>query len=141
MFSRLFWRFINWLFPYVRDTLLYLRLIYHEQGRQRYHLGDLTPGKTLKDLKLHLADHGFDNHFIAWVDQEELLGLRKLVAPHGQYHIRVFEDFEIRGHYELTPEAHPFHHFMERGMEPRTKDFMQFLQGWAMPRPGMNPEK
>ena len=41
--------------------------------------------------------------------------------------MRVFSDGEIRGHYEFTPEAHPFSHFEEKGETEHKKDFLKFL--------------
>lgn len=128
--DRMFWSFVSSIFPWVRDTLLRLRIIWHEKGRQRYFLGWLIPEKKLDDLKAHLIKNGFGNHFIAWIDEGEYCGLRMRDGRY-QYHIRLFQDGEIRGHYEKTPEYHPVHHFAEVGLEERREYFMRYLEGWV----------
>ncbi|MEI8174975.1 MAG: hypothetical protein WCG28_03435 [bacterium] len=122
------WHFIYKFFPTFQKWLLKWHLIFHEEGRQRYHIGWLSPGKTLEGLKKHLHEKwGFGNHFIAWGDQSQVLSWRKLLNFNKQYHLRVFSDGEIRGHFEFTPEAHPIEHFEEKGEEERKEDFLNFL--------------
>ena len=125
------WRVISPVFPYLRDTLLFFRVIRHN-GRQPYRLGWLASGKKLKDFEAYLATKGFDNHFIAWVDEGEVIGLRRRENFTYQYHLRVFIDGEIRGHYEFTPESHPFKHFVNDGMEKRRDEFFSFLKEWVV---------
>lgn len=101
---------------------------WHKKGRQRYHIGWLAPGKTLEGLKRHLhSKWGFGNHFVAWQDEGQVLSWRKLADFQEQYHLRVFSDGEIRGHYEYTPEAHPIAHFDEKGESPHHAQFIEFL--------------
>ena len=103
-------------------------VIWHKKGRQRYHIGWLAPGRTLRELKEDLHSRwGFGNHFIAWIDDGQVLGWRKLVDFRHQYHIRVFNDGEIRGHFEFTPEAHPIKHFREVGEKESKEEFLNFL--------------
>lgn len=70
--------------------------------------------------------------FIAWVDKDEAISTRKLDGFDFQYHLRVFKDGEVRGHYEKTPERHPIDHFLDRGMEPRRKEFLEILGDWIV---------
>ena len=122
------WDLIYRVFLPARTALFKTGIIWHKKGRQRYHIGWLAPGKTLVRLKKHLHDKwGFGNHFIAWVDEEQVLSWRKLTDFEDQYHLRVYEDGEIRGHYELTPEAHPLEHVEEKGEMDKTPDFLKFL--------------
>lgn len=125
------WRAITPVFPHVRDGLVKLGVIYHE-GRQRYPLGWIPRNRSIRELIEHLAEKGFSNHFVAWVDDDEFVSLRKLTDFHSQYHLRIFGDGEIRGHYERTPEAHPIAHFLESGMEARREEFLKFLEGWVV---------
>ncbi len=127
-----FWRAIYPVYPNIRDTLLALGLIKHE-GRQFDRLGRIAPNKELGDFLAHLGCLGFGNHFIAWVDEGELIGLRRLEGFRYQYHLRIFKDGEVRGHYEFTPECHPIRHLKERGMEPRREEFLDFLGDWIVP--------
>jgi len=124
------WSFITPIFPFLRDGLVRLGVLRHP-GRQKYQLGWLAMGKTLSGLAEHLKQYGFANHFIAWVDSDEVLGLRKRENFKYQYHLRVFNDGEIRGHYELTPESHPLDHFWDVGTEPRFEDFYAWLGDWV----------
>lgn len=105
-----------------------MHFVWHEKGRQRYHIGWLAPGKTMEGMKRHLHEKwGFGNHFIAWTDNSQVLSWRKLMDFDDQYHLRVFNDGEIRGHFEFTPEAHPLKHFEEKGEREAKDDFLKFL--------------
>ncbi|MBI4095003.1 MAG: hypothetical protein HY435_02315 [Candidatus Liptonbacteria bacterium] len=126
------WYAVYPVFPYFRDGLLALGVISHE-GRDGYLLGRLAPRKTAEGLAGYLATHGFRNHFVAWVEEGEALGLRLRKNFEYQYHLRIFKDGEVRGHYELTPECHPILHYRERGMEDRREDFLKFLGDWVVP--------
>ncbi|MEK7539337.1 MAG: hypothetical protein AAB595_01725, partial [Patescibacteria group bacterium] len=76
---------------------------------------------------------GFGNHFIAWDDQAQVLSWRKLINFQEQYHLRVFSDGEIRGHFEYTPEAHPIQHFDEKGESFHRAEFLKFLGDFVTP--------
>jgi hypothetical protein len=122
------WRWIYNFFPPVQKKLLKWGIIHHEDKRQKYHIGWLAPHKTLLQLKKHLHEKwGFGNHFIAWTDKGQVLSWRKLADFSDQYHLRVFEDGEIRGHFEYTPEAHPLSHLEEKGETEKKVDFIKFL--------------
>lgn len=118
--------------PWVRDALVNLRVLHHS-GRQEYLLGRLAPGVSERDLVLHLLEAGYANHFFAWKDSGEMVSLRRLESFQFQYHIRIFEDGEVRGHYEYTPEAHPVYHMKELHMEPRRDYFLHLLGNKIIP--------
>jgi hypothetical protein len=118
------WRLLYPIFPHVEHLFVFV----HKKRRQRYHIGWLAKGRTLEEMKHHLSTHyGFGNHFVAWEDPEQVLSWRKLVGFDYQYHLRVFSDGELRGHYERTPEAAPVDHFFEKGEKAKTFDFLKFL--------------
>lgn len=122
------WKILYKIFVPTQRNLLKLNIIRHDNSRQRYHLGWLVSGRTLDDLKRHLSKNwDFGNHFISWVDEGQVLSWRQLPDFNYQYHLRVFEDGEIRGHYEYTPEAHPISHLKAKIEEKRTEDFFKFL--------------
>lgn len=124
-----FWRFIYPAFK----KLEHLFLPFHQKQRQKYHIGWLAPNKTLPDLKRHLSQKwGFGNHFVAWEDTNQILSWRKLASFDEQYHLRVFNDGEIRGHYEYTPESAPVKHFFAEQINPKHFDFLQFLDGYVV---------
>jgi hypothetical protein len=127
-------KYRTWLgvYPYyadIRDTLLKLRLIRHA-GRQNYVIGKIAAGRSVEDFVRYISTKGFGNHFIAWEDEDEIIGLRRPEGFKHQYHLRIFKDGEVRGHYELTPEAHPIKHLKCKGQEPRSEDFFEFCGDW-----------
>ena len=127
-FEQKVWHFIYKFFPTLQKAFLKLGIVHHDMTRQRYHVGWLAKGKTLEGLKRHLHDKwGFGNHFIAWTDQSQVLSWRKLIDFQEQYHLRVFSDGEIRGHFEYTPEAHPLEHMEEKGEREAKEEFFKFL--------------
>jgi hypothetical protein len=134
------WLFITPAFPYFRNALTFFGIVRHE-GRQDFLLGHLPGNRTVEELKKYLKRYGFGNHFVAWIDDDEVLGLRLRENFTFQYHLRVFKDGEIRGHYELTPESHPVGHFAERVFEPRTEEFLRLLKDWVTPAREENSKK
>jgi hypothetical protein len=122
------WHFVYSFFLPTRKFFLKTGIIWHKKGRQKYHVGWLAPHKTLEELKRHLHEKwGFGNHFIAWVDEGQVLSWRKLTDFQDQYHLRVYKDGEICGHFEFTPEAHPIEHMEEKGEREANEDFLKFL--------------
>jgi hypothetical protein len=50
-----------------------------------------------------------------------------------QYHLRIFHDREVRGHYEYTPESYPLRHLKKVNMQHRREEFLHILGGWIVP--------
>lgn len=96
--------------------------------RQKHLLGHLNSNFNRESLERMLKQNSFENALIAWRDPGEVLSMRKIDKGVFQYHIRLFIDGEIRGHYEYSPESHPFDHFFEVVFEPAT-DFFRALLG------------
>ena len=130
-----FWKVITPFHNYWRDLLLSLGFIRHE-GRQNYVMGTLAPGMTVEDFLDYLVANGWANHFIAWKDEGEIVSVRKIVDFERQYHLRIFADREVRGHYEYTPESHPRWHMKEIGQEAKEEDFLKFLGDWIVTNGG-----
>ena len=128
----LFWRFYTPFHPFFRDAFLAFGILKHS-GRQHFLLGTIAPHTSIRELGLYLLKRGYGNHFIAWNDDGEVVGLRLVKNFKYQYHLRIFEDGEVRGHYEYTPEGHPFLHFKDVGMEERREEFLGLLDGWIAP--------
>jgi hypothetical protein len=127
-----FWRLIYPFHNVGRDALLDFKIIHHH-GRQNFVLGRIAPGRTIEGFLSYLEGQEFGNHFIAWRDDQEVVSVRRLVNFERQYHLRIFRDGEVRGHYEYTPECHPRWHLKEIGQEARTEDFLNFLGDWVVP--------
>lgn len=124
-----FWVAIKPIFPYIRDILVKLRVIKHP-GRQKFLIGKLAPHRNPDELYKHLENQGFEHHTIAWVDEGEVFGMRYLENFHFQYHVRLFTNGEIRGHYEYSVESKPIAHFLEQDIEPRREVFLGYLEGF-----------
>jgi hypothetical protein len=128
----IFWRTISRPFLYVRDILVAVGIVWH-RGRQPVFLGTLKSPKSLDEFLAHLQSVGFGNHFIAWKDEGQIISLRLLDGFEYQYHLRIFSDGEVRGHYEFTPESHPWFHFKETGQEVRREKFLMWIGDWIKP--------
>ncbi len=121
-----FWRVYTPFHPTVRDFCLAVGIVKHS-GRQNFFVGYVAPGQSLDDVVSHLISRGYGNHFIAWKDDGELVSLRRVIDFKMQYHIRIFQDGEIRGHYEYTPECHPILHFKAVDEQECKEEFLKAL--------------
>lgn len=135
-----FWRIYTPFHPFLRDFSLKTGIVSEESkierwgARQRFLLGSIVPEETVESVVKHLIEKGYRNHFVAWEDEGEVVSLRYTDNFSHQYHIRVFEDGEVRAHYEYTPECHPFKHYYEIGcFEPRREEFLKVLEGKIIP--------
>ena len=125
------WSCITPAWPFIRDASVTLGVVAHDI-RQPFLLGKLAQDRSMEDLVSFLIGRGYGNHFIAWKDTGEVLGLRKVENFFYQYHIRLFEDGEVRGHYEYTPESYPIQHLKGIGQEDRTAEFRELLKEWIV---------
>jgi hypothetical protein len=129
----LFWRCYTPFHPFFRDLAIATGLVSLERKiarwgrRQDFLLGSIAPQETLRGVVEHLIANGYANHFVAWEDDGEVVSLRYVENFRYQYHIRIFEDGEIRAHYEHTPECCPFRHFKAFGLEERREEFLKLL--------------
>ncbi len=110
---------IRFLFPYLERTFRFLRT----DARQEYLIGVV---RQPEKLEAHLHLQGFEVQLFAWVDDGQIASLRKRDGEF-QYHIRIFEDGEIRGHYEYAPESAPIKHLRRIKREPRSEEFREFV--------------
>ena len=95
--------------------------------RQKYLFGRLAEFQTPQALESHLTDQGFEKAILAWMDPGEILSMRRLDGPKFQYHIRLFSDGEIRGHYEYSSEGNPWGHSFEKVFDAREEIFREIL--------------
>jgi hypothetical protein len=135
LFNRIkywFWHFFTPYHPTLRDLLLKLRILRHE-GRQDYLIGTVAPHTSIETIVAYLIEEGYQNHFVAWRDDGEVMSLRYVDSFEYQYHIRVFEDGEVRAHYEYTTEHRPLLHLRGIGMEDRREHFLALLGDRIIP--------
>jgi hypothetical protein len=127
-----FWKAIYPVHGTGRDILLTLGLLHHE-GRQNYLMGHIAPGRSMEDFVKYLVGKNIRNHFVALRDDDEVVSLRRVVDFEHQYHLRIFRNGEVRGHFEYTPESHPKLHMKKVGQEARRADFLEMLGDWIVP--------
>ena len=128
------WRVYTPLHPYMRNLALTLKVVTRDKKierwghRQQFLLGQIAPSESVESVVRHLTTKGFGNHFVAWEDDGEVVSLRYSDDFATQYHVRVFEDGEVRAHYEYTPECYPIKHYYQMGcFEPRREFFLELL--------------
>jgi len=123
-----FWRAYTPCHPLVRGAAHKLGLdrrmgVVKHQGRQRYLLGYISPSVTMQEFVGHLVAQGFARLSVAWKDEGEVVSLRRFEDFTHQYHIRIFTDGEVRGHFEYTPECYPYAHLRAIGQQHHAKEF------------------
>ncbi len=121
-----FWRFYTPYHTLLRDIALYFGVVSHE-GRQDFRIGTVAPHQSIREFVSYLIEQGYERHHVAWEDEGELVSLRYAENFSYQYHIRVFADGEVRGHYEYTPECAPLSHMKKIGMEDRRHEFLALM--------------
>ena len=99
--------------------------------RQPFLVGRLAAGIRKKDAVNALRANGFFFQPFAYPDPGQVASLRKLDErnPVFQYHVRIFEDGEVRAHYEYTPEDHPWKHLDEYVLEDCSEGVRTALRG------------
>ncbi|MDP3985881.1 MAG: hypothetical protein U1C53_01350 [Candidatus Veblenbacteria bacterium] len=127
-FKKFCWKIFEPFFPTVRDAWVALGLINHNL-RQPYLYGALKAEFTHNDLRTYLKAAGFTNDYLAWVDPDEILNMRKVVDVIYQYHVRLFVDGEVRGHHEFAAESHPFKHLHDIGLTDGSPYLTPLLAG------------
>lgn len=126
------WRVYSPYHPTLRDSVIALSLI-KNRGRQPYLLGRIAPGISIEEFVSYLTSHGYAYHRVAWEDDGEIVSLRHVENFTHQYHVRVFEDGEVRGHYEYTPECYPILHLWDIGREDRREAFLELVGDRLIP--------
>jgi len=132
------WRVYSPYHPTVRDSVIALNIV-KNHGRQPFLLGKIQPEYTVEQFVSYLIERGYAYHRVAWEDEGEVVSLRYVTDFFYQYHVRVFGDGEVRGHYEYTPECYPFAHLMDIGREDRREEFMKHFGDRLVPHMSDDP--
>lgn len=127
-----FWRLYGPYHPKFRDAVIALRFA-KNHGRQPYLLGTIAPQYSIEEFVARAVEKGFAYHRVAWEDQDEVVSMRFVENFVYQYHLRIFEDGEVRGHYEYTPECYPLLHLWDIGREERKEEFLKMLGDYLVP--------
>lgn len=122
--KKLIWRIIYRVWPPVLRVLETLKI---HNYRQPWLLGHLNKKYSKSDLRGVLEKDGFEDAILAWRDPGEILGMRKIDKKIFQYHIRLFNNGEIRGHYEVSSEGGPWQHVTSNGFRPADEYFEKLL--------------
>ncbi len=122
--------FVRPLFPVLQSVVFALGLDRNPKEREAFLLGRLKDGVSLAQAREHLLRHGFFDNPVAYTDPGQVLSLRRLSDEHPdhQYHIRIFNDGEVRGHYEFTPEDKPWKHLHNVGLEAQREKYIPWVQ-------------
>ena len=102
---------------------LYLSLSVAAKKTSRHYTVEEMARKVLSIYKSSIEESyfnkkGFEKIKIAWLDDGEILSMRKIEDKYYQHHVRLFDDGEIRGHFEMTPESHMIKHLFSIDMVP-----------------------
>lgn len=125
-----FWNVVYRTYPRLLRVLERWRI---HDSRQPTLFGHLNPKYKPRDLRRHLRKRGFEDAILAWKDPGEVLSMRRLDGPLYQYHIRLFKDGEIRGHYEHSSEGNPLGHVLEHKFVSGRNFFLPLLRGYLRP--------
>ncbi len=117
------------LFPILRWTYRVLGFRFQAPD---FKLGKLKSTIQLKEFKAFLHRRGFERNHLAWVYDHEVLNVRKRLLNGRQYHIRVFKNGAVKGHYEYSPEHSPLKHYWCERIEARKNEFKNLLGGFLV---------
>ncbi len=125
-----YWKIIYISYPHFLRLLEKTRI---HNKRQDFLIGKLNSNYEIRELEIFLLDKNYHQGILSWRDPGEILNLRKLEGALFQYHIRVFDDGEIRVHFEYSSESRPLHHVLESHFEPRYDYFQELLGDFLLP--------
>lgn len=82
-------------------------------GREDYPIGS-TPLRDIDDIEGRLLNLGYQPNYFSYGDQGQITSMRRMYVGADniwwQWHVRVHEDGEIRGHVELSYEEDAIRH-------------------------------
>jgi len=111
--------------PPVRKVLQALGM---HKVRKPYLLGFIDSSKySLADLENHLKSVGFEKAKLAWKEPGEVQSVRRVDGLKFPWHVRVFDDGEVRGHYEYSAEKHPVRHLQGKVYHDDKKFLLSLL--------------
>jgi|CXWL01.1.fsa_nt_gi hypothetical protein len=123
--------FIRPVFPLGQWLVFKLGIMSDTTEHQDFHLGNLKEGITIEMARQHMLKQGFFMNRVAYNDPGQVLSMRRLddELPDRQYHLRIFDDGEVCGHYEYTPEDKPWRHLNDEILEKREEKFAEWIRG------------
>jgi len=119
------WKVTKWIASKFQRSALFFEA---HSGRQHFHVGWLADEYNKSDLQRFLKKNGFESIPYSWIDTDEVLGMRKWIKDKYQYHLRLYKDGELAGHYEYAPEFKPIKHLYERYFRSKKRYFKILLK-------------
>lgn len=123
------WEVVYAVHPPIRKVM---QIGGRHEARGPYLLGKLNTTKyTLDAFKEYLISINFERARLAFKEEGEVLNMRRVDGLKFQWHLRVFEDWEVRAHYEPAPENSPIKHLKDvfKHKFKDDKDFLKSLLG------------
>ncbi len=120
-----FWNLIYKIYPPILRILEKCRF---HASRQDFLVGHVESTDHIKQLEYHLIQQWYEKVILAWMDPGEILSMRKLDNKIYQYHIRIFDDREVRWHYEYASEGSPIRHVLEIWFQDKSSYFRELLK-------------
>lgn len=119
--------FVRPLFPFFQWISLLFR---KKPVRGNFLLGNVRTSMSFEMVEEVLKKEGFFPNRIAYKEPGQVLSMRCLDAenPDYQYHIRIFDDGEIRGHHETTPSDHPVKHLRQKELTHKPEKFSVWIK-------------
>ena len=87
-------------------------------------------GCDLTEFWAYLLSPEYEDAVLAWKDPGEVLSMRKVDKLIFQYHLRIYVDGQVRGHYEYSSEGNPWRHITEQKFEPASEYFRPLLNNY-----------
>jgi len=105
-----------------------------DSGRQRFFI--CKTSDTQNAYHALIRANFQPNHF-AYVDRGELYSLRRIkwsiTMRLWQQHVRIFEDGEIRAHYEISPEADMLVHLRGSTIQELSPETQEWIKTYCTP--------
>jgi len=111
--------------------LRFLEKLHLHYYRQNYPIGFIK-GRDINKAKGLLIKKGYEKDIFAWKDPGEIISMRKMDGDLFNYHIRIFNDGEVRGHYEYASESKPLKHIFESCFIPKKSYFRALLRKYLV---------
>src|SRR3989338_9262328 len=121
----------NLVYSFYPPFLRVLEKVGIHSGRQDFLIGTINPNQ-LGTIKTKLQEQGFENCILSWKDTDEILNVRKVDSSNYQYHLRVYDDGEVRAHYEYSSEGSPFGHIFNAQFIEQREYFQGILQDYIL---------
>ena len=122
----------NLVYSFYPPFLRVLEKVGIHSGRQDFLIGRIDP-QQITAIRTNLQAQGFENCILSWKDTDEILNVRKVDSSNYQYHLRVYDNGEVRAHYEYSSEGSPFGHIFNAQFIDQREYFQELLHDYLLP--------